>query len=253
MDGFKLITGVECGLSTGARCWLNGTKEGKVTIYHKNSYPYNVIGDITFIWKPDVAECTKIRTLWIWSHPSYYEELWNELVDLFSLKLIPTLPLDVHMEDLSKNTPKTEEYSSKKDKNVEQVKIAFKNVPHSKIDKYANTKTNVTMISLKNILNRFRLTGPLANAVLCDALHPAQSYDKYLIPSKMNWWKEYRNELSDDVAFQLLEKYNLPSYFPPHSILGGHIIDPRLFLKRNRTKAIGKNQGLTLTTGIFNN
>ncbi|XP_065204275.1 ribonucleases P/MRP protein subunit POP1 [Planococcus citri] len=244
LDGFKLITSSECGLSVGAKCWLRGSREGKVTLYHKNSYPFRVIGDITFIWKPDkIEDSTKSRTLWIWCHPSYYKELWDELVDIFGLELIPAKSQDIEMEDLSQNpSSKPAETSSKRNKNVERTKIACKNVPHRRIDKYVNSKSNVTMISLKDTLNRFRLTGPLSNAVLSKALHPAQLFDKYLTQSKTIWWNEYRAEVPEEITFKLLEKYNSPSYFPPYSILGGHVIDPRLFLKRNRTKAIGKNQ-----------
>ena len=251
LDRFKFVTSSECGLSVGAKCWLSGTREGKTTLYHKHSYPYNIIGDVTFMWKPDVPDPSKTRTLWIWCHPSYYNELWNELTNVFDLKRVSDIPFDAEMRDISENTPKNKKQVSKRDKNVEQAKIARKNVPISKINSSTNILLNVTMISLKDTLNRIRLTGPLSNAVLSKALHPAQLYDKYLLTSKTNWWKESRNDISEDITFKLLEKYNSPSYFPPCCILGGHVIDPRLFLKRNRTKAIGKNQGLPIFDDII--
>lgn len=252
LDGLKHVTSSECGLTIGAKCWLGGDREGKVTMFHKDSYPHNAIGDVTFIWRPVNPDFTdsESRTLWIWCHPSFYKELRQELTDLFDLDYSPVLE-DVQMKNQSEIPPEKKTRKSKKQSgNVEQIKIALKNIP--KLPHYINKESNVRLTLLKDTLNRFRLTGPLSNAILTNALHPAEVFDKYLHNSpKSTWWKEYRSKTTDSTALKTLEEFNSPSYFPPHAIIGANVIDPRLFLKRNRFKATGKNQGLFYNTFSF--
>lgn len=248
LEGFKRLTSSECGLTIGAKCWISGNREGKVTLFHKDSYPFNVIGDVTFIWKPKNEDTSEHRIIWIWCHPSFYQELRQELSDVFNLECIVTQQ-DIEMKEPTEiPAPKASKKSETSKQNVERTKIALKNVPHSKIPEYINKITKVRLLSLKDALNRFRLTGPLSNAVLTNALHPAELFDQFLFHNQAkNWWKEYKVEKSTDcITFKLLEDYNSPSYFPPHIVIGGQVIDPRLFLKRTRSKAIGKNQGLYL-------
>lgn len=220
-NGFRQLTSTKCGLSIGAKCWLAGTREGSVLLYHGNSYPYRVIGNVSFMWKPvDPNEST--RTLWLWCHPAYHREIVEELVGVFALSEAPPPTDDVEMKEQPELFPKGQ--------NVEQVKIALRNVPSCKIPRYSNSASNTNLLSLKDTLNRFRLTGPLSNAVLVNALR--SSYD------------EAMEGESCVVALQLLDKYSQPSCFPPHAILGDRILDPRLFLKRPRRKAVPNFGGM---------
>lgn len=207
----------ECGLSVGAKCWLSGNREGRLTLFHSGRYPCDVIGPVTFMWKPSAEH---YRTLWLWSHPAFYQEVLTELINVFKLNPVCN---DVEMET---------EPSGK-----ESTIIKSKNVPFSKVQQYSNDKTNIVVSSLASTLNRFRLCGPLSNSVLCKALHPAELFRKVL-----GQFDEQRSE-EQLSAFQLLEKFSLPSLFPSHAILGSCVIDPRLHLKRKRKKAVPSNEG----------
>lgn len=226
----------ECGLSVGAKCWMSGNREGRLTLFHAHRYPHDVIGPVTVMWKP----CTETnRTLWLWSHPAYYQEVLNELVSVFKLKA--TSCEDVEMEAKPvENVSKKSNQKVKKPKNVEKTIINLKNVPFSKVQQYSNTETDIVISPLKNTLNRFRLCGSLSNSVLCKALHPAELFNNVLRMSQKVWWKTSEESPS---TFQLLEKYSTPSQFPSHVILGSSIIDPRLHLKRKREKAVPSNEG----------
>lgn len=212
------MTSPECGLRIGAKCWLSGNREGRLTLFHSCRYPHDVIGPITFMWKPSTEH---YRTLWLWSHPAFYEEILTELIDVF--KLTPVVCDDVEME--------TEPVE-----NVSTI-IKLKNVPVSKAQRFSNSEKNIVVSSLKNTMNRFRLCGPLSNSVLCKALHPAVLFSNIV--------ETFDDKKSEEQmsAFQLLDKYSSPSHFPSHSILGSCIIDPRLHLKRKRNKAIPSNEG----------
>lgn len=206
----------ECGLSIGAKCWLSGNREGRLTLFHSGRYPYEVIGPVTFMWKSSTEHN---RTLWLWSHPAFYHEILDELIKVFKLNPICE---DVEMEA---------EPSGK-----EVMKIKPKNVPFSKVQRYSNDETKIVVSSLENTLNRFRLCGPLSNSVLSKALHPAELFRHVL-------GKVAEQKFEEPSAFKLLEKFSSPSQFPSHAILGSCIIDPRLHLKRKRKKAVPTNEG----------
>ncbi|EFX87431.1 hypothetical protein DAPPUDRAFT_312280 [Daphnia pulex] len=69
------------GPTFGASTFLNGTREGRVIIFKRNKFSSGPIGLVTFLWcnagNPDV------RTLWIWSHPAFYQQFLCELNSIF--------------------------------------------------------------------------------------------------------------------------------------------------------------------------
>nr|SVE83122.1 EOG090X07PD [Daphnia magna] len=65
------------GPTFGASSFLNGTREGRVTIFQKNSFSRGPIGLVTFLWRH--GETPDMRTLWIWCHPAFYEQFLVEL------------------------------------------------------------------------------------------------------------------------------------------------------------------------------
>nr|CAG4640936.1 EOG090X07PD [Eulimnadia texana] len=128
-------------------------------IWHakRNLYPRGAIGRVTFHWKP-VVEGVLSRTVWIWTHPSFYPEVLEQLKDVFAL----TAGQDVD-------------------------------------DLFTNGITGVEVRSLKNSLIRFRLRGPQSGSVL-------------------------------SIAYELHGVYRENNKFPPNSIRGIYIRDPRLTL-----------------------
>ena len=72
------------GPTIGAKMCLEGTREGECVLFKQGSYPVGAIGPVTFLWRPKSESEPFERQLWIWCHPSCYEELWKELESSFS-------------------------------------------------------------------------------------------------------------------------------------------------------------------------
>ncbi|XP_025074937.1 ribonucleases P/MRP protein subunit POP1 [Pogonomyrmex barbatus] len=119
-------------LTFAAKKYIDGHREGTLMFFKRNGYPYFPIGNVNFFWQPKKSD---IRTIWIWIHPAFYDDFLNEIISSFEFKL----------------------------NKIEQ----------ELIDTIPNLYTNdagCKMIILKNILNRFRLHGPLSLEVLTKAL-----------------------------------------------------------------------------------
>lgn len=253
LNGFKTISSSECGLTMAAKCWLKGTRQGSVVLFHKDAYPYKVIGNVDFIWKPPSLELTGKRTVWIWCHPAFYSELVNVLIELFALKPWQTSKIDTVATNKSTDANKDEE---------EETKLSTKNVPFIRTPKYVNTELDIYMALLKDTLNRFRLTGPLSNAVLAKAFNEPLKFsddinindddddnkERRLIRTKqtdvVKWWTTLTNNNNEFQNYiNLLDDINSPTQFPPYTVIGCYIADPRLHLPSKRTKAVPKNGG----------
>lgn len=141
-DRFSKITSKECGLTLTAKCYLKGTREGQIYIFKKDSYPYKAIAPVSFLWQQ--SEGTK-KTIWMFVHPSAYNELLKELIDLFEAKSDQVLK-----STLTRNP------------------------------RYTNTSLDVHILELKDTLNRFRLHGPFSTSVLTKTFTIADySYDSW--------------------------------------------------------------------------
>ncbi|KAL6267039.1 hypothetical protein P5V15_000115 [Pogonomyrmex californicus] len=119
-------------LTFAAKKYIDGHREGTLMFFKRNGYPYFPIGNVNFFWQPKKSD---IRTIWIWIHPAFYDDFLSEIILSFEFKL----------------------------NKIEQ----------ELIDTISNLYTNdagCKMIILKNILNRFRLHGPLSLEVLTKAL-----------------------------------------------------------------------------------
>ena len=199
------LTNEECGLTFGAKANLDGLREGSVMLFHQNTFPYGAIGVVSFLWKPseevkcnDEMEISETRTLWIWAHPAFYQELLDELILLFHFTAVKNEAdtdlnkvacHDSYTENASNSDPKileeamslpvekkcklTKVSEKKKKLDVEKTKLETRNVPFIRTPKYCSDCGSVEMVLLKDTLNRFRLTGPLSQAVLLESLHMA--------------------------------------------------------------------------------
>lgn len=112
-------------------------------MYHPGQYPYGAIGPASFIWRQfstnEHNSEEQISQLWIWIHPSCFDE---------SLEVMQNACANVHStNESSENTLDNEG------------------------DQTENSKRNsIIVTSLQFDLSRFRLTGPLAHALLVDML-----------------------------------------------------------------------------------
>uniref|UniRef100_A0A8D0GFE4 Uncharacterized protein n=1 Tax=Sphenodon punctatus TaxID=8508 RepID=A0A8D0GFE4_SPHPU len=76
---------VDTGPTFAAIPCLSGRRQGSLVLYRIDRYPKDMLGPITFIWKPrkksdDIAEN---RQLWIWVHPTLKKDILTELKAVF--------------------------------------------------------------------------------------------------------------------------------------------------------------------------
>ena len=241
-EHFARMTSQECGLTLTAKCFVNGTREGSVDLFKIDSYPQKALSKVSFIWKPSQNE-HEMKSVWIFVHPTAYREVVNELILLFELVMEPVcekIEIDeakpnVLVEGKKKRILK----KKKKDLTVNSNEVSFNRNP-----KYSNEQLKVEVTELKDTLNRFRLTGPLSNAVITMALRTSNN------TNDNNWLKELMNEdkvyeeahQNQDMFFNNLHTVTSPAELPPYMVLGLNISDPRTNRPEKRTKAIISNK-----------
>jgi ribonuclease P/MRP protein subunit POP1 len=73
---------------------ISGRKEGVALMHHPHKHPYNLIGPVWLLWKPNSNSVCK---LWVWSHPSIHEEVLSVLTSIYSGACTTT---PIHVTDL---------------------------------------------------------------------------------------------------------------------------------------------------------
>lgn len=230
---FASLTSARCGLSIGARTFATGRREGCIELFQAGQYPNGALGKVSFIWKPQEEY---LRTLWLFIHPAAYTEIFQEILKAFELESTKTekIPIESDPED-----EKIIEKSKKNKKNL-QMQFVTKNFTHQRAPKYRNQSTGIVLTELKDTMNRFRLTGPLSQAVLGKAFKV-----KPLRESEPdNWFKSAMKEKTHSEAHLLQQKFwkncqglNSPAELLSNMILGLNIEDPRINRPKKRTKS----------------
>ncbi|XP_058789957.1 ribonucleases P/MRP protein subunit POP1 [Phymastichus coffea] len=253
-----------------AKAFINGEREGTVMFYEKNSCPTHPIGYVNFLWRP--TSKNNIKAIWIWIHPSFYEELLNSIISNFDFELKKSKSILDAESDCSQ-----EKLNSQDQENVE---TGLKIFLFTKIPVYENSH-GCELVVLRNCLNRFRLSGPLALSILTDAfkipninskLNNVQTKktvmeiknsenvncenvgDSYEMEvdnidktehSIDSWYKSYYESQDNLQAFNIQNKvYNnisnlkTPNQLPPNMVLALTVLDPRFFLPNKRTKSL---------------
>lgn len=206
---------------------LSGNREGSTFIYAKQRYPHKAICEVSFLWRPHDEAKGSARSLWLWVHPAAYDEAINEIVTTFELDKVE------EMEAVEASESDEVVYRINPITNKAEIvpdvlpKILFRN-------------GSVEFRSLKDTLCRFRLTGPLAQSILAEALKPSQ------LPATKSdedskWWQMYYMKKSCRKV--LKEQHNVwacaceaasPAELPPHMVLGLTVRDPRLFIPQKK-------------------
>lgn len=198
--GFERMRGHGLGLGICAKAFTDGKREGSIELFAIDSYPYGALGRFQFMWRRPLNQSDDQRQLWLFAHPSVYQKLVDELCKLFVL--------DENHNDKHK--------------------------------KYTNKTTNVELNERKNNLNRFRLTGPLAHAVLMAAFKPKTVADA----DERSWFKDYLNDNTNRLIHETqsthwtkLKHLMSAAELPPGIILAMNIEDPRINRPKKRFKA----------------
>ncbi|CAG9862088.1 unnamed protein product [Phyllotreta striolata] len=156
-----------------------------------------VIGSVSFYWRPKSND-SNTRNICFWCHPAFYDELLNIFIKCCELQ------------------PCTSANDT------------------GDVDKYANSQ--ITLKILKWELCRFRLTGPLSNAILHDAFKlPDNS------PMQPEWLRTHLNNPLSATSREFWEStecISSPSEVTPHIILPLIIADPRYYFTKKRGKVL---------------
>lgn len=198
IDHFSIICDKNVNMSIGAKAFINGNREGKLTLF-SNGVP---LGMVNFHWMPRENNVT--RKIWIWIHAALFNSVLNTLVNLFNLKL------------------------------------------HGSVDRnlYSNQEKNIKLYDLRFELNRFRLTGPLAHAILQKSLLPAN-----LQTPSANWKEAYTDEKCNKLSNQAkywkqLRHIASAGELSPYIIIGLTVTDPRYNMPNRRSKALADNSDI---------
>ncbi|XP_076662213.1 POP1 ribonuclease P/MRP subunit isoform X2 [Halictus rubicundus] len=211
-------------LTFAAKVFISGTREGTLMFFKRNGYPQFPIGHVHFLWRP--SSNSNSKTIWIWVHPSFFDDFFNEIVSSFDFKL----------NDAEPASSQTIKFSS-----------------------YKNDQ-NCKMIVHKNTLNRFRFFGPLTLRVLTETLRLPNVNEKFCSASTIEveenrmecdehsqdnqlWHKKYYSSEENletlklqKQLWELLKTLKSSSQLPPNIVLGFTVLDPRFYLPEKRTK-----------------
>lgn len=274
LEGLQQCASSDCGLTFAAKMFINGSREGSLTLYHPNTYPFDVIGPISFLWKP-VEEKETFRTIWIFTHPIYHDEIIDVFTYLFVLTKVEGETKKVVSENIEKNK--------------EIIELDVGNVISFEIPKYRNRNGSIVMHLLKDTINRFRLSGPLSLAVIssafnCNALElqnsskmeieniikgGKRSYSESFGSIKTStskrskkdsdvvednftlWWQNfYDSEFHKKCLerqknfYNELSRYSTPSDLPAKMVFSLVVRDPRLTIPTKRVKSTPNLQGI---------
>ncbi|KAJ1193257.1 hypothetical protein NDU88_002558 [Pleurodeles waltl] len=242
LNSLAQLCSSETGPTFAATQHLSGKREGSLVLYKKEKYPQEVIGPVTFIWKPkDIpASSSECRQLWIWAHPALKQDVLGELQAVC---------------DCTENTETMDSVGKKRKRMDEEGKIA---VPMKKIlgdgtrdpllmYSWKSAATGITISDLTMDIVRYRLIGPLSHSVLAEALKAADVHTE-MQTSKVDphaWWSDYCKDFENislhnrqATTFQLLHAVRSPAEIPSGTVLGLTTGDPRLNLPAKRSKAV---------------
>lgn len=248
MSGLSRHTSSCSGLTFGAVSLTDGSREGEIMFYEDGKYPYKPIGSLLFFWKPMDTSSSNERNLWLWAHPSFYQHLVNTLASTFHLQNCVSTE-SVHKTEHGNSQSQESELPLKRmkiqaeDKNlkkVDDIKLVTRNVPFERTPKFTSSCGSVHMVLLKDTLNRFRLTGPLSQAVLREALELVND-DKTIPQSDKVTSTECisdKDRESHHYFWRSISNLSSPAELPPRIILSLTVKDPRLQIPDKRTKAV---------------
>lgn len=214
-EGFARVTSADCGLGVCARTFVHGGREAQVELFGVDRYPFGAIGKVDVIWRPADETDEQRRTAWMFVHASFYADVVQLLRDVFTL--ISTAA-DAKTPDKDANKPP--------------------------LPSYHNSQTGTTLTELRDTLNRFRLTGPLSQAVLAKAftpknpLHPEEDPDTAWFPEHLRCADNAAAHESQRAFWSAIRTVRSAAELTPNMVLALNIEDPRLNRPQKRTKAV---------------
>lgn len=194
ITAFKDLIDPSIDQSISAKSVITGLRQSSFTLFKfKTRQP---IGIVYYFWKP--SSTGEKTSLWLWLHPSFYQEALETIQNSFCL-----IPCDLN-------------------------NLIYKN-------------DTIELKVLKHDLSRFRLTGPLANTILWNALKITEQ--KHIDVEYNKWAKLFLYNKEDEYLVAMQERWNTlhisaPSEIPPHIVSPFIVQDPRFNMPKKRTKAL---------------
>ncbi|XP_029779557.1 ribonucleases P/MRP protein subunit POP1 [Suricata suricatta] len=253
---------IDAGLTFAAVHCLSGKRQGSVTLYRANKYPREVLGPVTFIWRPEwtPGHTSESRQLWIWLHPTLKQDILEEIkaacqcMEPIKSTICTPEPLLTASQEKSQTELPDEKIGKKRKrkddgKSANPVKKVIGDGTRDACQPYSwiSPATGITISDLTMEMNRLRLIGPLSHAILTDALQAAavhtEGEDTEKTPHR--WWTETcKNPDSvslhhrQEAIFELLGGIASPAEIPAGTILGLTVGDPRINLPQKRSKVL---------------
>uniref|UniRef100_A0A672TKV2 POP1 homolog, ribonuclease P/MRP subunit n=1 Tax=Strigops habroptila TaxID=2489341 RepID=A0A672TKV2_STRHB len=229
------LCSIDTGLTFGEACCLSGRFEGSVNLYRADRYPEDMLGPVTFIWKP--RDGSENRQLWIWVHPALKQDILGELKAIFQCSEPEEICIPEPVTTSVQEEKQMDVVLSLGRKRKEEDKEGEKAVPVKKIigdgtrDPFQSytwiSQTTGVAISDKSMeILRYRLIGPLSHSVLTETLKACRKR------SELNWW------FHGNVHLCIFKGISSPSELPPGTILGLTVGDPRVNMPKKKTKAV---------------
>nr|XP_031359601.1 ribonucleases P/MRP protein subunit POP1 [Lonchura striata domestica] len=194
------ICSIDTGLTFQEASCLSGRFEGSLNLYRADRYPEDMLGPVTFIWKP--RDGSENRQLWIWVHPALKQDILRELKAIFQC----SEPEEICISEPVTTSIQEEEQvevMSLGNKRKKEDKEGEKAVPVKKIIgdgtrdpfqsySWISQTTGITISDRSMEILRYRLIGPLSHSVLTETLKaaPVQTEMADSETGLNNWWVE---------------------------------------------------------------
>ncbi|XP_047698593.1 ribonucleases P/MRP protein subunit POP1 [Prionailurus viverrinus] len=253
---------IDTGLTFAAVHYLSGKRQGSVILYRANKYPREMLGPVTFIWKPEwtPGHTSESRQLWIWLHPTLKQDILEEIkaacqcMEPIKSTVCTLEPLLTPSQEKSQTELPDERIGKKRKRkddgeNAKPVKKVIGDGtrdPHQPYS-WVSPATGVIISDLTMEMNRLRLIGPLSHSILTEALKAASVHTEGEDTEKTphHWWIETcKNPDSvslhhkQEAIFELLGGITSPAEIPAGTILGLTVGDPRINLPQKRSRVL---------------
>lgn len=230
LSGLTSITDPESCALISSPAAMEGKQWFQITLYKPHKKPFEAVCDVDFLWHPTERDknVEDINKLWMWVHPVCSKQVTEILVEIFSLN-----PIGHSKETMNSDFGKlTSEEIKEKSTDIDEwnmsdpilkCKLETRNIPFNRTPKYVSQNGDVTLILLKDTMNRFRLIGPDSHKNINRALHPMKINEREIendqrenIPDQVlsNEAKEIENIEVIDKDIPWWKKY----YEKPHLI-----------------------------------
>nr|CAG4643273.1 EOG090X07PD [Ilyocryptus agilis] len=82
LKGLGPLCDTSLGITFASAAFLKGSHEGSVLVFKRGDFSSGPIGLVRFLWR--CGDMPDMRSIWLWSHAAFYDQLLNELRAVFA-------------------------------------------------------------------------------------------------------------------------------------------------------------------------